>query len=137
MIIGIFGQPGSGRSTFAHLLKDALAEHTYTYKVVNKFDNYASNDNFIIEHGEFYNEALAIKKLGGYNIFAYKEEYPPSLSGNMGMVTQWLIKDPDNCFDKYFNYLVKMDHPRIMKIHAATVALTIHFKTLLPVRKLF
>jgi hypothetical protein len=58
------------------------------------------------------------------------------------LVIQWL-KEQDSVkrekyqemFSQYFNYLVKRDHERIMRIHAATVALSVHHMTLLPKKR--
>lgn len=141
MIIGIFGQRGHGKSTFARLLQDELAKLAYNYVIINKPDY--KRDSIIVEHGEWLTEATAIRKCGGYNVFVWNQnETPINLSDNAGLVIQWLEEQDSTkkekyieMFNRYFNYLVKRDHDRIMRIHAATIALSTHHITLLPKKR--
>jgi energy-coupling factor transporter ATP-binding protein EcfA2 len=141
MIIGIFGQKGHGKSTFARMVQNELAKFGYNYVIVNKPDY--KRDSLIVEHGEWLTEALAIRKSKGYNVFVWNDqEIPPNLNDNAGLVIQWLEEQDstkkqkyEEMFNRYFNYLVKRDHERIMRIHAATVALSVHYMTLLPKKR--
>jgi hypothetical protein len=141
MIIGIFGQKGHGKSTFARMVQQELEKFGYNYVIINKPDY--KRDSLIVEHGEWLTEATAIKKSGGFNVFVWNDqEIPPNLNDNAGLVIQWLEEQDSNkrekyqeMFARYFNYLVKRDHERIMRIHAATVALSVHHMTLLPKKR--
>lgn len=147
MIIGIFGQRGHGKSTFARVLQIEIEKYNYQTFIVNKPSNedYLGNNNqfIIVEHGEWLTEATNIKRSGGYNIFVWNDqEVPPNLNDNAGLVIQWLEERDSSkkekyveMFDKYFNYLVKRDNQKIMSIHAATIALHIHHLTILPKKK--
>lgn len=137
MIIGIFGQRGHGKSTFARLLEQELEKFAYNYVIINKPDY--KRDSLIVEHGEWLTEALAIKKHGGMNVFVWNDqENPPNLSDNMGIVIGWIKQGGDQnqeMFLRYFNYLIKREHERMMRIHAATIALHVHHMQLLPKKR--